>query len=73
MQVDALRSLLFDHVLELDPDQTKASLLWYEHVSNRLAVAIYKHRNDSTEQFGDWLIKKSNGVIHQGQRALWRE
>lgn len=69
MRVDALRNLLFDQVLELDPDQTKASLLWYEHVSNRLAVAIYKHRNDSTEQFGDWLIKKSNGVIHQIAKA----
>ena len=65
MRVDALRHLLFDQVLELDADQTKDSLGWYQLVSDRLAVALYKHRNDSTERFGDWLIKKSDGVIHQ--------
>ena len=68
-RVNGLRWLLFDDVLEFESEQVASVRTYYDRISERLAVAIYKHRNDSTERFGDWLIKKSNGVIHQIAKA----
>jgi hypothetical protein len=68
-RVNGLRWLLFDDVLEFESEQVASVRTYYDRICERLAVAIHKHRNDTTERFGDWLIMRSDGVIHQIAKA----